>query len=244
MERETVVILGASNVYHSLPWLLSRLAARGTHELFLACGPGRSYGMTAGNLIARYPGIREAALFNHLEPAQRGARLKVVVADVGNDLIYEQTPEKVSRWVEEVIMKFEALGAEISWVELPYESLKQISAPLFYAFRSLYYWHSDIDKTTMLGRVEELQERLYQLSRDRGIEILPVSNDWFTVDRFHLKARHFGTAWNRWLGGDQPAAGPLWSGWAVEPSRYWLLGRERRCPVSRRLANGLLVHSF
>ena len=244
MKRELLVVLGASNVYHSLPWLLSRVAARGNCELFLACGPGRSYGAKAGNLLASYPGLGSIALFEHLESVAEGAELKVVVADVGNDLIYEQPPEKVALWVDQVFVRFLELGAEVSWVDLPYESLKLLPPSLFYFFRSLYYWNSRVDLPTMLDRVGALQQELQGICARRGMEVLPVSNEWFTVDRFHLRGRHFGTAWRQWLGGPEPERGPLYAGWTLEPSYYWLLGRERRRLPSHRLANGLLVHSY
>ncbi len=244
MKPEVVVALGASNVYHSLPWLLSRVAARGSSELFLACGPGRSYGAPAGNLLARYPGIRQIELFKHLESVAGEANIKVIVADVGNDLIYEQPPEKVALWVDEVFTRFLDLGAEVSWVDLPYDSLKSLPGPLYYTFRTLYYWYSSLDLPTMLHRVGTLQQQLHHLCEQRGIQVLPVADDWFTVDRFHLRGRHFGTVWREWLGGPEPEHGPLYAGWTLEPSYYWLLGRERRRLPSHRLSNGLLVHNY
>ncbi len=237
-------ILGASNLTFSLPeavrWTLA--STEGRRELFVAHGPGRSYGLRAGTVFARYVGLSQCALFERLERAVAGEprpRVHALLTDIGNDLIYSASPALVEKWVAKTMDRLARLGARVAVTALPRDSLRRMPRASYYLFRTLYHPPCRIPYTAMMARVDEMQERLAALCAEREALFLPAPAEWYGLDHLHLKIRKRREAFRFWLGelfGREPS-GPAKLGvsplrlWLQPPSRIWKLALfERQYP--------------
>ncbi len=129
------ILLGASNLRISLPWIVDRVGRRaggGPVEALVACGHGRSYGAWSRFLFARrLPGIAGCGLWREL-----GRRPPLptfaLVTDVGNDLAYGAGVAATAGWVEACLDRLAApkaeVDAEIVMTLLPLARLERLSA--------------------------------------------------------------------------------------------------------------------
>ena len=107
------VLLGASNVTFALRTWVARLraAAGGPVEVLAACGNGRSYGKWSRLLyVRRLPGIVECGLWEALA-ARPPLPTVALVADVGNDILYQEEPVRIAAWVGACVERLAAHGA-------------------------------------------------------------------------------------------------------------------------------------
>jgi hypothetical protein len=98
---ERLVLLGACNLargLHTVMTLAERREGRPL-QVFAAAGHGRSYGARSRVLGRSLPGILECALWDELL-RQPKLPTRAVVADVGNDIVYGVTNDRILEWVE------------------------------------------------------------------------------------------------------------------------------------------------
>jgi hypothetical protein len=222
-------LYGASNLWLSRGAALTAVRRRfeGPLEIGLACGPGRSYGLRAGNPLARYLPLREVEFPSPAPPTL------AVLSDVGNDIVYSQPPDTILVWVGELAGRLESQGAEVLLTGLPLESLRALPGWLFSALRSLYYAGQKLTQGELMQRLLDLEGGLQTLARERGYLFLPTQPEWYGFDRFHLRSKSYSACWEGWLERLQPDLGfqgqPTWRQlWQLKPQTYWYRGRPRQ----------------
>ena len=251
-----LVLLGASN----LSFALSKAAGIALHalgaplSLYVAHGPGRSYGIEAGPLWIRYPGILGSGVLEALESANGGDRPPTwaLLTDLGNDIPYGVPVETVLAWITEIARRLRAAGARVGVTSLPVESLCAIPAFKFRVLRPLFFPTRPMRREDVIARACELQTGLEGLVESEGIQVLPTRRGWYGFDHFHLRARSRGEAFRTWLGAllDRPgamAAPPRSLGRLRfhRPLEYlFRRGRRPTGPGGRQVAPGVVLHSF
>lgn len=226
-----IALYGASNLWLSRGAALQQLRSRfdGFLEIGLANGPGRSYGLRAGNPLVRYEPLSAVRFFT--ESAQAPQRL-AFITDIGNDIAYAQPPRRVLAWVADLAAELERDGYQLIVGGVPRESLESIDPRVFQAIAKVYYPQGTISKDHLTAQLEELETGLAQLCRERGYQHPSLDNRWYSMDRFHLKLSSTHDYWRSLLSSFpralEPSHLPLWSSVRpLFPERYWLLGRER-----------------
>lgn len=193
--RAVVVLLGASNLELALPHVVAELARRlpGPFDLHAAIGHGRSYGATSRYLARELPAILDCGLWRALEPA-RGRPCFAIVADVGNDLMYGASAERVAGWVAAAIARLDALGARRVVVGLPRARLERVT-PVGFALlsRLVFPFHPRRDFAATRAAAFELDDRLRELARGDAFVEPPLG--WFGLDPIHVRRSQRGTAW-------------------------------------------------
>lgn len=220
-----VHLYGASNLWFSRRAALAAIRRRfeGPLELGLACGPGRSYGLRAGNPLLTYRPLREVEFPQSPQLA--------ILSDIGNDIAYSQRPDTTSGWVAELAARLEARGSEVVLTGVPVESLRGLPDWLFWLLRTLYYAGQKATKQDILQRLADLDGGLRELASARGYLFLPVDSRWYGFDRFHLRRDRHADCWETWTERLRPALTesqlPTWrSVWGLRPDQYWRRGKE------------------
>lgn len=225
-----VQLYGASNLWLSRGAALAALRRRfeGPLEIGLACGPGRSYGVRAGNPLVHYVPLRKVEF-------ERPPHL-AILADAGNDIGYGQRPDVPLTWMTELAERLEKQGAQVVLTGTPLENLRTIPQWLFYTVRSLLYPGSRIQRSTVLQALEDLKGALLELAYQRGYLYLDPEPNWYGLDRIHLKPAYHEICWERWLEAVLPRRAPRGKRPAelhllrTRPGHCWVLGREWRGP--------------
>jgi hypothetical protein len=198
----------------------------GPIEIGLACGPGRSYGLRAGNPLVSYRPLREVDF-----PAPSPLPTLALLSDIGNDIAYAQRPDTTLGWVTELADRLERQGTEVVLTGVPVESLRGLPRWLFVVLRALYYAGQTVTQGDIMQRLSDLEGGLEGLARERGYLYLPTNPEWYGFDRFHLRTAHHSACWESWMERLRPDLGfqgsPTWrSLWRMRPSDYWYRGKQ------------------
>lgn len=225
-----IQLYGASNLWLSRRAALAAARRRfeGPLEIGLACGPGRSYGLRAGNPLVRYRPLREVDF-----PQSSPVPTVAILSDIGNDIAYAQRPDTTVTWVRELAERLEAGGAEVVLTGVPVESLRGLPRWLFFILRSLYYSGQTVTHDDIMQRLDDLEGSLEEMARDHGYLFLATDSSWYGYDRFHLRSAFHEACWEGWLERLRPDLGfrgmPTWGSlWSMRPAEYWYRGQEAR----------------
>jgi hypothetical protein len=238
-----LVALGASNLTRALATVVAGLrhAAGPDAEVFAALGLGRSYGMTSRVLARTLPGILDCGLWSALD-ARPPRRMRALVTDVGNDILYGAPAERILDWVEQAVVRLRRLTGDVVVAGLPLDSLRRLTPARFAAFRTLFYPPSRVRFREGLAAAEAIERGLAAISARHGARFVPLRRDWYGVDPVHIRGGAWREAWGELTGlGAGPAAG--WAETArvltLPAERRRLLGVERVRPQDgRRLPRG------
>jgi hypothetical protein len=212
MDTEPVqraILLGASNLRISLPFLLDQVQRRagGPVETLAACGHGRSYGLWSRFLLVRHlPGIAGCGLWREL-----GGRPPLptfaLLTDVGNDLLYGAGAGEVAAWVEACLDRLvHSPSLEIVMTLLPLRCLERLTGPQVRLAAALLFPGREVPWPALLDRARELDERLRRIGREHGARLVEPEAAWYGLDPIHLRRRCRREVWTRIL--SPGAAGP------------------------------------
>jgi hypothetical protein len=194
--------LGASNVALSFATIVQTIRRSWDEpvEIMAAIGHGRSYGQDSRVLGRKISGIFPCALWQdlHDRPPLPTAAL---VTDVGNDLLYGATPEKLLEWVAACLDRLAEVGATTIITELPLASLARLGDARFHFFRALLFPRSRLTLAAARESVAAVNEGLAALANSRKMSVIPVSDAWFGFDPIHLRAGVRQSAWPALLAG-------------------------------------------
>jgi hypothetical protein len=197
------ILLGASNLKVSLPWILDRVRRRagGPVETLAACGHGRSYGAWSRFLFGRrLPGIAGCGLWREL-----GRRPPLptfaLVTDVGNDLAYGAGVAATAGWVEACLDRLAApqaeAEAEIVMTLLPLARLERLSGLQVRLAAALLFPGREVAWPALLDQARDLDERLRRLGRERGARLVEPAADWYGLDPIHLRRSRRREVWSQ-----------------------------------------------
>jgi hypothetical protein len=199
--RQRLVLLGASNLTRAFPMVVSlaRKTFGGPLSIFAAHGLGRSYGLEAGNLGKKFPGI----FFSGLWPALREEKMSPTTAwitDIGNDLAYEAPVASILEWVTGCVERLEQVGARIVLADLPLATLCGVSERRFHFYRALLFPRCRLNRNELLTRAATLSQGLNALGELRNIPVFPARNEWYGLDPIHPTRHHLYAMWRELFG--------------------------------------------
>lgn len=208
-----VAVLGASNVTLALPQILGvlhrRLAGSGPTDYFIAHGPGRSYGMTAGLPGVEFAALNTCGLYEALEARWRSTGqppVYVMLTDVGNDVMYGVTARGIAAWVREIVERFLSLDARVVITSVPVESVLRLPAWKYGLVRPLLYPSYPMLRRDVFTRIVQVQHALEDLSRSMKLDVLPTRREWYSIDGIHVARRRREHVFQIWgdtlLGGE------------------------------------------
>lgn len=237
-QRTRVILLGASNLVLGWPQLTQQLQTMitGPMDVYAACGMGRSYVSWSGFGIRRLPGIQDCGLWKQLaavtenspEPSshsQAGIELpvRVLVTDIGNDLVYGRTPEEtinaVRNSLDQIRSRFPQ--SRITVTELPLESVNDLGALRFRITRSLLFAGCRLTLPDVKSLAVELNQRLVELCDRYRIPTVKPQPVWYGLDPIHVLKKFRLEAFGQYFG----AWGPEDHRTSVEARTIVRLGR-------------------
>jgi hypothetical protein len=212
-----VILLGASNLTRSFPTVVASVRQTWSEpvEILAAMGHGRSYGQDSSFLGRKISGIFPCALWQDLQnrpPLPTAALL----TDIGNDLLYGISPDRLLDWVERCLDRLAEADAVTIVTQMPVGSIERLSERRFQFFRRLFFPRSKFTLADARVLVREINERLITLGRMRKIPVIPVSASWYGLDPIHLKRSMKRHAWPTMLAAWRAVEDPL----VITPSSW------------------------
>jgi hypothetical protein len=226
-----LVLLGASNIRRGLSAIVgtARAALEGPMAILGAFGHGRSYGKRSCIPFRCLPGILECGIWKALSEESESPAL-VLVADVGNDILYGESAATILGWVSECVGRFAT--ARITIAGLPLPRLRALNRGRFLFFRSILFPSSRHSRDTVISAAEELDDGLRRLATSARARFVEPDPAWYGADPIHIRRRCFSPAWSTMLGLEArpfrlSVLGALRLRLAA-PERRWICGIERR----------------
>jgi len=238
-----VVAIGASNLTRGFQTLVStaRTAWGPDVEIVAALGHGRSYGAPSHFLIRRLPGILESGLWQQLE---RGPALptRALVTDVGNDILYGFTAERILEWVDETLTRLARISDDLVVTGLPMDSIRRLSPRRFRFVRSVLVPSSRQTYDDVREAAERVDAGLSALATTHRARFVTLDPSWYGLDPIHIKPSLWRPAWQGILGVAPPIERSRVEAmrlYLMRPERQWLFGVEQqRIQAGARLRGG------
>lgn len=185
-----IILLGASNLTRDFPLILRLLQSslKSPLDIYAAMGHGRSYGNWSRVLYRGLPGITRCELWDAFPPALSGDTTpRALLTDIGNDLIYGQSPETILGWVEHCIRQLREYQAQITITLLPEESLGKLSSLRFELTRRLFFPNNPASLADLKSKVRDLNQSLSELANQDHISIVSAPREWYGFDPIHYR---------------------------------------------------------
>lgn len=184
-----VVLLGASNL--TLGWrpLLEEIQATvsGAIDMRVALGMGRSYLEWSGFWARRLPGILQSQLWESLpDPVHRPPL--VLLTDIGNDIVYDRSPEDIFEAVQRCVQRIRAWNPDSKLVitGLPLESVSSIGPLHFRIARTILFPGCRLSLATVTTHADRLNQLCHQFAHSEAIPIVVPQRTWYGVDPIHV----------------------------------------------------------
>ncbi|MBL8815713.1 MAG: hypothetical protein JNL58_06760 [Planctomyces sp.] len=211
--RQPCILLGASNLILGWNAVTTALqeAIRGPVDLYVACGMGRSYVNWSGFGFRRLPGIQTCGLWEELKAAPElsdGVIPRVLITDIGNDLVYGRSPEVTLAAVVECVDRIQAWSplSDIVVTGLPLESVWTLSSIRFRIARSLLFAGCTLSLKEIQSRAEQTQQLLSEIAGARGLTLASTQREWYGLDPIHVRRSLRLQAFRQYLSGWRIAA--------------------------------------
>lgn len=152
-----LILLGASNLSRGC-FAFSRYMKACLYprpvEVLIASGPGRGYYASGGLLNVNYPPICSSEIFEVAHNKSRsGAQVIALVTDIGNDIMYGVSTEKLIETIQQTFSRLQSINAEIFYTTLPIAFEKEVNPIWFYVFRSLLFPYSRVSFDEATGGI-------------------------------------------------------------------------------------------
>ena len=251
--RQRVVLIGASNLTRGISTVVATTQRifPGPLEIFSALGHGRCLTISGSVLGRRLPGILDCGLWAALDREE--AREPVaLVTDIGNDLLFGVSVERVVAGVVECLDRLLARRCRVTITALPLGQLERLSPRRFRFFKRLFFPNSRLTWEHAQASSRELDAQIAELAKQRQITHILPENAWYGFDPIHVRRRHWRAAWQSYTGpwravdrAPELVRGSL-ARWlylrSLAPEVRWLCGIEqRRAQPAGRLADGTTI---
>ena len=214
------VLLGASNLTMAAPLLLENLRSNSSGRsvsVRMAMGFGRSYGGWSRFLFRELPGIVDSNLWEDLEQqTPEGTRIRALITDVGNDLLYGDSPPQIVDWVEICVQRLQKRDADIVLTLPPVESVFGLSRWRYALMRTVLFPNCRTPLPEMRRFAEELHTQLGELAARTDISTVASPGEWYGFDPVHIRRRVRSQVWQSVL--NQWKETSDWN-WRAKPSR-------------------------
>ncbi len=189
---QQIVMLGASNLTIGWQALLETLrqTVRGPMDLRVALGMGRSYLEWSGFWARRLPGILQSELWDSLPSSVEQPPL-ALLTDIGNDVVYERTPEEIFDGVRQCVRRLKEWHPEtrIVMTGLPLESVSSIGPVHYRIARTILFPGCRLPLETIVGNSESVDQLCREFAQQNDIPWLKPKREWYGVDPIHVLPR-------------------------------------------------------
>lgn len=159
----------------------------------MALGHGRSYGKRSSVPGRTLPGILESELWSDLTARPKLPTI-ALITDVGNDLLYGVTPERLLNWVADCVERLQQSGARVTITGLPIGSLENLGSLRYRLYRTLLFPLCRLSLEEIGRSAIEVDAGLKNLasSEDRFVRL---ASEWYGFDPIHFRFRAAKKAW-------------------------------------------------
>jgi hypothetical protein len=253
--QRRLVLLGASNLARGIASAVAAAEAAWSEplDLMAALGHGRSYGQTSWVLGRGLPAITTCQLWDDLA-ARRPLPTSAIITDIGNDLLYGASPEKISAWVKICCQRLAHHGAAISLTAIPLASVARLRPWEFYLFRSILYPPSRATFVETMKAAAALDDSLRGLASDFGARLIEPPAMWYGIDRIHIRRALQAAVWQHFFAPPDQQHELTTPGATLQrffylrtltPYQRWLFGISNgREQPSGRLPSGTLISFY
>jgi len=161
---------------------------------------------------------------------------RVLVTDVGNDVMYGYSVGQTLAWVEEVLNRLQRFTRDIILTDLPLASIKRLSQARYLLFRSILFPFCRLSLSEVLEAVEQANKGLEGLAASRSLRFFRLNPSWYGFDPIHFRPSLWRPAWQEILDAGVSTGGGSLLEWLrlylMAPERMRLFGIERFTPQS------------
>jgi hypothetical protein len=194
-----LILLGASNLsrgcYVFAKHMQTCLRPRSV-EVLIACGPGRGYCVPGGLLNINYPPICSSDIFEVAQKkSESGYRVIALVTDIGNDIMYSVSAEKLTETIQQIFVTFRSMNAEVFYNTLPVAFEKTVHPAWFYILRSVLLPFSRVSYAEARAGIIAVNQFLKE-SPSENCHLISDMDRYLGFDEIHygwLRAHH---AWS------------------------------------------------
>jgi len=233
-----VILLGASNLTLGFPMVVQALRnAFGAVHIYAAHGHGRSYGMGSRVLCRTLPGICSSPIWHDLRESNPPAATETyaLITDVGNDVIYGASIDRIIGWVETCLQRLEACQAQVVVATLPMASILGLGRVRYTLTKACFFPGKGPAWGQIHSLAAELDDRLTALAERFAATVVAPRDDWYGFDPIHIRRSRRHTAWDTMLAPwgrgiccRRAAISTAVTMWRLRPAERRLCGREQR----------------
>ena len=224
-----VVVLGASNVTLALPLIIDliRSGFAGPLQLDIGDSHGRSYGQWTTIPFRSVPGHLESEIWAPENPAS--GPVHAIVTDVGNDLVYDNSVDQTTEWVQQCVESLREQRSEIVMTGLPLSSIEALGPWRYRLFKTMFFPGCRLSLDEIRSRAIDLNDRVAAIATAADAQLLEQPSSWFGFDPIHVARRQREIAWRQILGGltDWRPATKFAPSPLRQKLRYWLAKPQR-----------------
>ena len=194
-----LILLGASNLsrgcFAFAKHLRNCLLPRSV-EVFIASGPGRGYCVPGGLLNINYPPIYSSDIFEAVQKkSESGCRVIALVTDIGNDIMYNVSAEKLIETIQQIFVTLQSMNAEIFYTTLPVAFERKVHPVWFYILRSILLPFSRVSYDKATAGIITVNQFLKNYPSE-NCHLIPDMDRYLGYDEIHygwLRAHHAWT---------------------------------------------------
>ena len=199
---QQIVLLGASNLVLGWPALIGSLRQLTAAPLNLnvAIGMGRSYIKTSAVWFRQLPSINASGLWDHL-PCDMPQAPRVLITDIGNDLVYLFEPNDIAaslRQSIERILEWRS-DARIVMTGLPLDSVARIGRVRYKVARTILFPGCFLPHSTIISHSLALEKLVQDLAAEYRVTFVQPESHWYGVDPIHVLPKYRETAFLKYF---------------------------------------------
>jgi hypothetical protein len=194
-----LILLGASNLSRGC-FAFSKHMKACLHprpvEVLIASGPGRAYYASGGLLNVVYPPIYSSDIFEVAHnKSESGYQVVALVTDIGNDIMYGVSTEKVIETLQQVFARLQSMNAKIFYTTLPVAFEKGDRPAWFCLLRSLLFPRSTVSYDEAIAGIIEANQFLRKYDSEHSHSI-PDMDCYLGFDEIHYGWLCAHNAWS------------------------------------------------